>query len=544
MKNAGITWIRDTLYWQNIEKTAGVYTWPTGFSDRLAYCSSLGIHVMVVLAYGNTLYGMASDGSAYPSTSAQLTAYKNFCVAAVNQYKGTGGINDFEIWNEFDNIFGDGATAALGYDTMLTTVYGPMHSANSSVNVIGGVCCGDGLSTITAMVGQNSSICSYFDTFSAHPYPAIWGDTSPDNSVNSIDVSAKAQAVNSYIKSHNGNVAKPYWITEIGWSVMPSSPLIGNWSLNVSPQEKATYSARVMALAMVPNSGINKVFYYSERDAGSSQFNTNDHTGYSNAKESIVPYAPKLSLLALGTFSSIIDGSTNQGQTNFNNANINAYKYLRTDGSTVYAVYSIDEVVRTASITLSSGNPTNFTLYDMYGNPQSLGVNVVAGTAVNFQVSGNIEYLMLSAGRVDPVDLSNYKISAGNILTNIQLGTSVSDCKNVLAPLSSYSVVLNDVNGHNLIDDKTVGTGTTINVYQGSNLTNTYTVVIYGDVDGDGIINLSDLVDIRNNLLGVATLGAIFQKSGDLYGEGRSTLNDLVGVMASVSNAGTINQNH
>ena len=73
-------------------------------------------------------------------------------------------------------------------------------------------------------------------------------------------------------------------------------------------------------------------------------------------------------------------------------------------------------------------------------------------------------------------------------------------------------------------------------------VTYTCTVLLNGDVNGDGSINLSDLVAIRNQITGASPLNSIYASAGDLYGEGQVTLNDLVGVMAYISGSGTISQ--
>jgi hypothetical protein len=66
--------------------------------------------------------------------------------------------------------------------------------------------------------------------------------------------------------------------------------------------------------------------------------------------------------------------------------------------------------------------------------------------------------------------------------------------------------------------------------------------LIYGDVNGDGRIILSDLVAIRDKLLETNTLEGTFKSAGDLYNEGNITLNDLVGIMVYVSQSESISQ--
>ena len=88
----------------------------------------------------------------------------------------------------------------------------------------------------------------------------------------------------------------------------------------------------------------------------------------------------------------------------------------------------------------------------------------------------------------------------------------------------------------------TVGTGTNVAVTIGGTTTN-YTVVVYGDVNGDGSIDLGDLVSIRNYLTGESQIQGAFKIAGNFYGESDISLNDLVGIMAKISNSGNISQN-
>jgi hypothetical protein len=82
----------------------------------------------------------------------------------------------------------------------------------------------------------------------------------------------------------------------------------------------------------------------------------------------------------------------------------------------------------------------------------------------------------------------------------------------------------------------TVGVHMLIGTNQGITRTITFTVVKYGDVNINGVVNLSDLVLVRDHLLGVQPItGADKLFAGDLYHEGSITLNDLVGIMSMIS---------
>lgn len=51
-----------------------------------------------------------------------------------------------------------------------------------------------------------------------------------------------------------------------------------------------------------------------------------------------------------------------------------------------------------------------------------------------------------------------------------------------------------------------IGTGSVVNVYESDNLVASYTVVLYGDVNGDGIIDSSDKTEVESYIAGTSTL--------------------------------------
>lgn len=79
----------------------------------------------------------------------------------------------------------------------------------------------------------------------------------------------------------------------------------------------------------------------------------------------------------------------------------------------------------------------------------------------------------------------------GNYITDLSVGSTITDLKN---KLSGYSV------SSSIGDGETVRTGATITVSDGTNTYN-YTMVVPGDVDGDGKIEATDYVKIKNHIM-------------------------------------------
>ena len=141
-----------------------------------------------------------------------------------------------------------------------------------------------------------------------------------------------------------------------------------------------------------------------------------------------------------------------------------------------------------------------------------------------------------------PITYMNFKCQNGN-LTGIDPSTKSVFVKNNMVTDQGETTKILNMNNVEISDNDTVGTGMKVQIVLGSNVVNTYDVVIYGDVNGDGNINLNDLADIRDSILGVSSLTNDFKTAGDLYCEGNITLNDLVGVMSYLSETSSISQN-
>ncbi len=68
-----------------------------------------------------------------------------------------------------------------------------------------------------------------------------------------------------------------------------------------------------------------------------------------------------------------------------------------------------------------------------------------------------------------------------------------------------------------------IGTGTEIKYYN-----KIYTVIIIGDVDGDGQISSTDYMRIKSNFIGTLDLNELFMKSSDVDGDGTLTSTDYL----------------
>ena len=113
---------------------------------------------------------------------------------------------------------------------------------------------------------------------------------------------------------------------------------------------------------------------------------------------------------------------------------------------------------------------------------------------------------------VTPVSthLSNMGLNRkGNYLTNVSVGITVGNLK---AKTNANEVSIKNAAGNNLGNTEKLTTGSTITFSTGES----YTVVIYGDLTGDGLINSADLLKMRQYLLGQVNLSDAYLEAARL----------------------------
>lgn len=92
-----------------------------------------------------------------------------------------------------------------------------------------------------------------------------------------------------------------------------------------------------------------------------------------------------------------------------------------------------------------------------------------------------------------------------NVITKIDLSNNkVLDIKEDIE--TEYEMIFKDIDGNTLSDDEKVGTDTKIEFKENNQVVEEYTIIVYGDVDGSGVINARDLLMLQRYILGKASL--------------------------------------
>ena len=136
---------------------------------------------------------------------------------------------------------------------------------------------------------------------------------------------------------------------------------------------------------------------------------------------------------------------------------------------------------------------------------------------------------------------SGYKITSDKYMTNFTLGSTVQGTIDKLQKANQYASI-NITNSSNKA--KTSGslvTGDQITIISNDNI-KTYTVIIYGDNNGDGEITTLDLLRIQKHILKKSTLTSEFLKSADVDKNGTVSTLDLLKVQKHILKISNISQ--
>lgn len=141
----------------------------------------------------------------------------------------------------------------------------------------------------------------------------------------------------------------------------------------------------------------------------------------------------------------------------------------------------------------------------------------------------------------ETVTSAGYKITNTTYMANFTLGSTVQGTIEKLQKANKYASI-NITNSSNKA--KTSGslvTGDKITIVSNTN-TKTYTVIIYGDNNGDGEITTLDLLIVQKHLLKKSTLSGTFLKASDVNKDGSVTTLDLLIVQKHLLKKSNISQ--
>ena len=135
---------------------------------------------------------------------------------------------------------------------------------------------------------------------------------------------------------------------------------------------------------------------------------------------------------------------------------------------------------------------------------------------------------------------STYRISGSTISGLTAVPTTASTFKSNLSVSNGSIKVYTASGGENTGN---IGTGNLVKLYDtNGTLSGTYTVVVYGDINGDGDISSVDLLRVRKHLVQASTLSGVYSTAADTNKDGSISSIDLLRVQKHIVNASKIQQ--
>lgn len=128
---------------------------------------------------------------------------------------------------------------------------------------------------------------------------------------------------------------------------------------------------------------------------------------------------------------------------------------------------------------------------------------------------------------VEPVySITSEKYKMGTYITGVSPETKVADFK---AGFNCQNVEIKVIGADGNEKTDIVATGDKLTVYANGQVYQTYAIVIFGDVNGDGKISMGDLVKINRHILELAKLSDVYLVAGDVNQKNDGiTMSDLV----------------
>ena len=130
------------------------------------------------------------------------------------------------------------------------------------------------------------------------------------------------------------------------------------------------------------------------------------------------------------------------------------------------------------------------------------------------------------------VDSPVYEVdNENNEITGVNNETTVEELKEQIKTEEGTTIVVKDKDGNTIDDTEKVGSGATIEITKPNGetpVTEIFTVIVEGDITGDGELTVQDLTVLRKYLLGNLETNSYFNmEAADLNGDGVITITDF-----------------
>ena len=319
-----------------------------------------------------------------------------------------------------------------------------------------------------------------------------------------------------------------------------------------SQLKAGSYTCKIKATSSAPTDGTYtwKQSFYVTANACKVTFDANGGTCSTTSRKLDIggvygelPKATRSGYTFLGWYTDPTNGTKVNANSIVPSGNHTLYAHYKKIVKYTYTFYDYDGTTVIATAKLASGStipapdaPTRpsdskhyyvFTGWDGY----------TKGMKITKNISFTAKYETHDIASTEKLTTDTYKIS-GSYLRMIPLGTEVKTLQKHLQPGEYVTVKRGDTKATGL-----VGTGMKVECAIPDKAVQSLTVVVTGDINGDGSCTLTDMVQLRAHLLGKRPLTNAKLQAADINGDGNYTLTDMVQLRAYMLHRGDITAN-
>ena len=210
-------------------------------------------------------------------------------------------------------------------------------------------------------------------------------------------------------------------------------------------------------------------------------------------------------------------------------------------------VYNINVPSSVTSLSISATKISTLASIAGTGNIELVGPTtaiIIPVTAGN----GTVRNYIINVTKSDTAPLSAAEllislklVNDNSVVSGIPINTTVSTLMSNVSKINYLATTtIKDVNG-NMKASGNLATGDKIEITSNGE-TLSYTAVIYGDVNGDGVISIKDLLSVQKSILKATTLSGNYLRAADPTKDGSVTIRDLLAVQKHILGVSLISQ--
>ena len=116
-------------------------------------------------------------------------------------------------------------------------------------------------------------------------------------------------------------------------------------------------------------------------------------------------------------------------------------------------------------------------------------------------------------------------------VTKIKIGTTTNGLLNQINEKQYCKITKG---GRQVSGSIVTATGMSLCVVNNGKVVKTYSIIVAGDTNGDGVINITDMIAIKQNILGRSSLSGIYKTAADINEDGKINITDFIKAKAKI----------